>query len=154
VEADEVTYNLHVMLRFELERGLIDGTVAVNDLPTLWNEAMDDYLGVTPDTDANGVLQDVHWSQGAFGYFPTYTLGTLTAAQLMEAIQDDLPDLDARVADGDFDALLDWLRTHVHRHGRKLKAPDLLERATGTDLSAAPWLRYATDKFESLYDLS
>ncbi len=154
VEADEVTYNLHVMLRFELERGLIDGRVAVNDLPTLWNEAMDDALGVVPDTDANGVLQDVHWSVASFGYFPTYTLGTLTAAQFVEAIEDDVPDLNERIAGGQFDALLDWLRTHVHRHGRKLTAPDLLERVTGTDLSAEPWLRYAEDKFGALYDLS
>jgi carboxypeptidase Taq len=154
VEADEVTYNLHVMLRFELERGLIDGTVAVNDLPTLWNEAMDDYLGIVPDTDANGVLQDVHWSMASFGYFPTYTLGTLTAAQLMEAIRDDVPDLDDRVANGRFEALLDWLRAHVHRHGRKLMAPDLLVRATGEELSARPWLGYAENKFGALYDLS
>ena len=153
VEADEVTYNLHVMLRFELERGLIDGTVAVTNLPRLWDEAMDDYLGVVPDTDANGVLQDVHWSMGSFGYFPTYTLGTLTAAQLVEAIQDDVPDLDDRLAHGQFGALLDWLRTHVHRHGQKLEAPDLLRRATGNELSAAPWLRYAQDKFGALYDL-
>ena len=154
VEADEVTYNLHVMLRFELERGLIDGTVDVNDLPTLWNEAMDDYLGVTPNTDANGVLQDVHWSMASFGYFPTYTLGTLTAAQLVEAIQEDVPDLENRVADGQFDALLNWLRTHIHQHGQKLEAPDLLKRATGRELSAEPWLRYANDKFGDLYDLS
>ena len=154
VEADEVTYNLHVMLRFELERGLIDGSVAVNDLPRLWNEAMDDYLGVTPDTDANGVLQDVHWSMASFGYFPTYTLGTLTAAQLVEAIQEDVPDLENRVADGQFDALLNWLRTHIHQHGQKLEAPDLLKRATGRELSAEPWLRYANDKFGDLYDLS
>jgi carboxypeptidase Taq len=153
VEADEVTYNLHVMLRFELERGLIDGSVAVNDLPTFWNEAMDDYLGVVPDTDATGVLQDVHWSMGSFGYFPTYALGTLTAAQLTKTIRDDVPDLDNQVASGQFDELLDWLRTHVHRHGRKLDAPDLLERATGEDLSAEPWLRYAQDKFGGLYDL-
>ncbi len=154
VEADEVTYNLHVMLRFKLERGLIAGTVDVNDLPTLWNEAMDDYLGVTPDTDANGVLQDVHWSMGSFGYFPTYTLGTLTAAQLTEALRDDVPDFDNQVATGQFDDVLDWLRTHVHRHGRKLDAPDLLKRATGEDLSAEPWLRYARDKFGGLYNLS
>jgi carboxypeptidase Taq len=114
---------------------------------------MDDYLGIVPDTDANGVLQDVHWSMASFGYFPTYTLGTLTAAQLVEAIQEDLPDLDARVADGEFDALLDWLRTHVHRHGRKLEAPALLERATGAELSAEPWLRYAEGKFGALYGL-
>ena len=153
VEADEVTYNLHVMLRFELERGLIEGTVGVDELPARWNAAMDDYLGVVPDTDANGVLQDVHWSMASFGYFPTYTLGTLTAAQLMETIEADIPDLDAHLAEGTFGPLLDWLRTHVHRHGRKLTAPQLLERVTGEALSAAPWLRYARDKFGALYDL-
>ena len=154
VEADEVTYNLHVMLRFELERGLIDGSVAVNDLPTLWNEAMDDYLGVVPDTDANGVLQDVHWSMASFGYFPTYTLGTLMAAQWMEAIEDALPNLNDHIADGHFAPLLDWLRTHIHQHGRKYTAPQLLERATGAELSAEAWLRYAQKKFGTLYDLS
>ncbi|MFB6232373.1 MAG: carboxypeptidase M32 [Salinibacter sp.] len=154
VEADEVTYHLHVMLRFELERGLIDGSVSVNELPDRWNAAMDDYLGVVPETDANGVLQDVHWSQGAFGYFPTYTLGTLTAAQLIESIEDELPNLRAHVADGDFAPLLDWLRAHVHRHGRKLTAPDLLERATGRKLAADSWLAYAQNKFGGLYGLS
>jgi carboxypeptidase Taq len=153
VEADEVTYHLHVMLRFELERGLIDGSVRVNELPERWNEAMDAYLGVVPETDANGVLQDVHWSQGAFGYFPTYTLGTLTAAQLMEAIQDARPDLPVHIADGHFEPLLGWLRTHIHQHGRTLKAPDLLERATGEALSTEAWLRYARDKFGALYNL-
>ena len=153
VEADEVTYNLHVMLRFELERGLIDGSVAVNELPTRWNEAMDDYLGVVPDSDANGVLQDVHWSMASFGYFPTYTLGTLTAAQLTEALREDGIALDARLAGGDTAPILDWLRSHVHRHGRKLEAPDLLRRATGDELSAAPWLRYAKTKFGALYEL-
>ena len=153
VEADEVTYNLHVMLRFELERGLIDGSVSVNKLPERWNAAMDEYLGVVPETDAKGVLQDVHWSQGAFGYFPTYTLGTLTAAQLIETIQDDLSELTKQVADGRFGPLLDWLRTHIHQHGRILKAPDLLDRATGASLSAPPWLRYVRDKFGALYDL-
>ncbi len=153
VEADEVTYNLHVMLRFELERGLISGTVDVNELPDRWNEAMDDYLGVVPDTDANGVLQDVHWSMASFGYFPTYTLGTLTAAQLTEALRDDLPAFEDRLAGGDFAPILDWLRTNVHQHGRKLKAPELLERVTGAELSAEPWLHYARDKFGALYDL-
>jgi carboxypeptidase Taq len=154
VEADEVTYHLHVMLRFELGRGLIDGTLSVNDLPDRWNDAMDAYLGVVPETDANGVLQDVHWSQGAFGYFPTYTLGTLTAAQLMDTIEDDLPGLPAHIADGDVAPLLNWLRTHIHRPGRTLDAPDLLERATGDALSAEAWLRYARDKFGALYNLS
>ena len=154
VEADEVTYNLHVMLRFELERGLIDGSVSVNELPERWNAAMDEYLGVVPETDAKGVLQDVHWSQGAFGYFPTYTLGTLTAAQLIETIQDDLSELTKQVADGRFGPLLDRLRTHIHQHGRILEAPDLLDRATGASLSTAPWLRYVREKFGALYDLS
>ena len=154
VEADEVTYHLHVMLRFELERGLIDGSVSVNELPERWNTAMDECLGVVPETDADGVLQDVHWSQGAFGYFPNYTLGTLTAAQFMETIRDDIADVEAHIANGRFEPLLDWLRTHIHRHGRKLTAPDLLTRATGAELSAAPWLRYAHDKFGALYALS
>ncbi|WP_181149337.1 carboxypeptidase M32 [Salinibacter sp. 10B] len=153
VEADEVTYNLHVMLRFELERGLISGTVDVNDLPDRWNAAMDDYLGITPDTDANGVLQDVHWSMASFGYFPTYTLGTLMAAQLMEAVERDLTHLQQRLADGEMGPLLDWLRTHVHQHGRKVTAPELLDRMTGDELSAEAWLRYAREKFGALYDL-
>ncbi|PSQ73006.1 MAG: carboxypeptidase, partial [Bacteroidetes bacterium QH_1_64_81] len=140
--------------RFELERGLIDGSVSVDELPERWNAAMDDYLGVVPETDANGVLQDVHWSQGAFGYFPTYTLGSLTAAQLEEAVQDDLPDLSDQIANGRFGPLLDWLRAHIHRHGRILKASALLNRATGADLSSDPWLRYVRDKFGALYDLS
>ena len=153
VEADEVTYNLHVMLRFELERDLIDGTLSVNDLPARWNAAMDEYLGVVPDSDANGVLQDVHWSMASFGYFPTYTLGTLTAAQMVRAMEEDIPTLRAHVADGHFGPLLDWLRQHVHRHGRKLEAPDLLKRATGEALTAGPWLRYAKNKFGALYGL-
>lgn len=153
VEADEGTYNLHVMLRFELERGLIEGELSVNDLPERWNDAMDDYLGVVPETDANGVLQDVHWSQGAFGYFPTYTLGTLTAAQLMDTIQEDVPNLWDHIAGGRFAPLLDWLRTRIHQHGRKLEAPDLLTRVTGEALSPDAWLRYVRNKFGPLYDL-
>lgn len=153
VEADEVTYNLHVMLRFELERGLIDGTISVNDLPDLWDDAMDDYLGIVPDTDADGVLQDVHWSMASFGYFPTYTLGTLMAAQLTEALRNDLDDVDAQLANGEFAPLLEWLRTHVHRHGRKLTAPALLDRVTDAELSADAWLEYAHSKFGALYDL-
>jgi len=153
VEADEVTYCLHVMLRFELERGLIRGTVAVDDLPDLWREKMDEYLGVVPDTDADGVLQDVHWSQGAFGYFPTYALGTLASVQLWEAMQDDLPDAEAHIARGDFDPLLDWLRDNVHGHGRTLQAPDLLTRVTGSSYDATPWLNYVQDKYGELYGI-
>jgi len=153
VEADEVTYNLHVMLRFELERGLVRGDVAVEDLPGLWRETMDDYLGVVPETDADGVLQDVHWSLGAIGYFPTYALGTLMSAQLWDAMRADVPDADAHIAEGRFAPILEWLHTYIHRHGRKLEAPDLLERATGQPLTAEPWLRYVRRKFGPLYNL-
>ena len=153
VEADEVTYNLHVMLRFELERGLVRGDVAVEDLPGLWRETMDDYLGVVPETDADGVLQDVHWSLGAIGYFPTYALGTLMSAQLWDAMRADVPDADAHIAEGRFASILEWLHTHIHRHGRKLEAPDLLERTTGQPLTAEPWLRYVRRKFGPLYNL-
>ena len=154
VEADEVTYNLHVMLRFELERGLVRGDVDVRELPDLWRDKMDTYLGVVPDTDANGVLQDVHWSLGAIGYFPTYALGTLMSAQIAEAMEADLGDLDARVSRGEFQPILDWLRTHIHRHGRKYTAPELLKRATGEAFSADAWLQSIREKYGALYDAS
>ena len=148
VEADEVTYNLHIMLRFELERGLIAGDISVGDLPAAWCRKMDTYLGVTPQTDAEGVLQDVHWSLGAFGYFPTYALGNLMAAQLYDQLRADLPNLDADLAQGEFDALLEWLRTHIHQHGRCIDAPDLLAQVTGEPLRATPWLRYVRTKYD------
>jgi carboxypeptidase Taq len=151
VESDEVTYNLHIMLRFELERGLVEGTVSVDDLPDVWRAKMDEYLGVQPDTDAEGVLQDVHWSMGAIGYFPTYALGNLMSVQLVDRIREDLPDLDAQVAAGDFDALLSWLREHIHRHGRRIQASDLLEQVTGDALQAAPWLHYIRAKYGALH---
>ena len=153
VEADEVTYNLHVMLRFEIERALIEGDLAVADLPERWNAAMDEYLGVVPETDANGVLQDVHWAMGAFGYFPTYTLGTLTSVPLFRQAEADLDNLDRQIAEGEFAPLLAWLREHIHQHGRKLQAPDLLERVTGHALSAEPWLDYVRSKFGAIYGL-
>ena len=153
VEADEVTYNLHIMLRFELERGLINQDIDVDALPELWRAKMEDYLGVGPDTDPDGVLQDVHWSLGAIGYFPTYALGNLMSVQLMEQIREDHPDLDDDLATGRFGPLLDWLRAHVHQHGRKITAPDLLQRITGDELSAEPWLTYVRSKFGSVYDL-
>jgi carboxypeptidase Taq len=154
VEADEVTYNLHVMLRFELERGLVQGTISVGELPELWRAKMDEYLGVVPETDADGVLQDVHWSLGAIGYFPTYALGTLMSAQIAEAMEADLGDLDGRVSRGEFEPILDWLRTNIHRHGRKFTAPRLLERVTGDAFSADAWLEYVRSKYGALYGLT
>ncbi len=151
VEADEVTYNLHIMLRFELERALIEDRLAVDDLPDAWNAAMEDYLGLRPPTDAEGVLQDVHWALGAIGYFPTYALGNLMSAQLFAQARTDLPDLDTQIAEGHFDDLLAWLRQKIHRHGRTFQAPELMERITGRPLEAAPWLAYVREKFGALY---
>ena len=158
VEADEVTYPLHVMLRFELERGLVAGTVDVDTLPDRWNAKMEAYLGVVPDTDADGVLQDIHWSLGALGYFPTYALGTLMSVPLFDAARADLAaaghgDLDDLIAAGTFGPLLDWLRQHVHRHGRAKTATEILTDATGGPLDAAPWLAYVRRKYGALYDV-
>jgi carboxypeptidase Taq len=153
VEADEVTYNIHVMLRFELETRLIDGTLAVDDVPAAWNAATEDLLGFTPPSDADGCLQDIHWSLGAMGYFPTYTLGTLMSVQLFEAAEHDLGDLGAHFERGKFAPLLGWLREHVHRHGRSRTADEILRDATGASLDAAPWLCYVRRKFGAVYGI-
>ena len=151
VEADEVTYNLHVMLRFELEQAMVEGRVTVADLPELWNEKMEEYLGLRPETDADGVLQDIHWSLGALGYFPTYSLGNLMSAQLFDQAKKDLPGLEAQIAAGQFAALLGWLRTNIHQYGRKLEALEILERVTGEGLNAGPWLDYIRQKYGEIY---
>ena len=150
IGADEVTYNLHIMLRFELETGLLDGSLRVADLPALWNERMDAYLGITPPNDADGVLQDVHWSQALIGYFPTYTLGNLMAAEFFDAAQRQFPALWDDIGRGDFSNLLGWLRSNIHMHGRKFSANELLQRATGGELDAGPFMRYLTNKFMKL----
>ncbi len=147
IGADEVTYNLHIMLRFELETGLLDGSLRVADLPTLWNDLMQSYLGITPPNDADGVLQDVHWSQALIGYFPTYTLGNLMAASFFDAAVRQHPTLWDEIGQGRFDALLGWLRSNIHGHGRKFTANELLQRATGAPLDAAPFMRYLRRKF-------
>ncbi|MBN2555545.1 MAG: carboxypeptidase M32 [Anaerolineales bacterium] len=154
VEADEATYNLHIMLRFELELALMDGSLAVQDLPAAWNKKSEQLLGITPPNDRLGVLQDVHWSGGMVGYFPTYALGNLIAAQLWEKILADIPDLEDRISAGKFSDLLDWLRTNVHTHGAKYKPMELLKRITGQTLTAAPYLRYLKSKFGDVYSLS
>jgi carboxypeptidase Taq len=154
VEADETTYNLHVILRFELELALIEGKLAVADLPAAWNERMASDLGIEVRGDVEGVLQDIHWSIGAIGYFATYTLGNLISAQLWERIRSDLPDLDARIEAGDFAPLRDWLGEHVHRHGRKYPARELLLRVTGQELSPQPFLGYLEGKLRDAGALS
>jgi carboxypeptidase Taq len=153
VDADEATYNLHIMLRFELELELMGGTLAVKDLPEAWNARMRDYLGITPPNDAKGVLQDVHWSGGGFGYFPTYALGNLVAAQLWEKINNDIPDLAAQIERGEFGGLLGWLRENIHRHGAKYYPIELLQRVTGQGLTPEPYLRYLRAKFGEVYEL-
>jgi carboxypeptidase Taq len=142
VSADETTYPLHIVLRFELESALVEGTLAVEDLPAAWNDGMKRLLGIDVPSDADGVLQDVHWSSGAFGYFPSYALGCLIAAQLWEALESELgPQADA-LAVGDVGAIRTWLGTKVHRHGRRLDTVPIVESATGRGLDAAPFLRH------------
>jgi carboxypeptidase Taq len=153
VEADEVTYNFHIMLRFELEAGLIDGTIAVDELPSLWNDAMKRYLGVVPPNDAQGVLQDVHWSMGAFGYFPSYMLGNLYAAQMLVTLREELPTLDGQIEASDFAPLLGWLREKVHRWGATYDPDELIERITGHGLTSAHFVRYVTEKYSEIYRL-
>ncbi|MEA2293299.1 MAG: carboxypeptidase Taq, partial [Solirubrobacteraceae bacterium] len=145
-EADETTYNLHVALRMDLELALLEARLEVDDLPAAWATGMRDLLGLEVPDDARGVLQDVHWAQGSFGYFPTYTLGNLMAAQLWQQVREDLPDLDERIGAGEFRPLRDWLREHVHRHGRKYTQRELLRRATRQELSVEPFLEYLRAK--------
>jgi carboxypeptidase Taq len=146
IEADETTYNLHIVLRFELELALIEGSVAVDDLPAAWDDGMERLLGIRPSGPADGVLQDVHWSAGLMGYFPTYTLGNLIGAQLWERLQEDVPELEGLMEQGDFGPLREWLREHVHRHGRKFPPRELLRRVTGEELRVEPFLRYLREK--------
>ena len=148
VSADEVTYGLHIVLRFELELELLKGDLAVADLPAAWNERMREYVGVEVPDDVRGVLQDVHWAEGIFGYFPTYALGNVIAGQLWERITGELPDIDERLAAGDFAPLREWLAEHVHRFGRRLMPTELLERVVGGPLDPGPYLAYLEAKLE------
>ncbi len=152
VEADEVSYNLHILLRYEIERSLVEGSLAVPDLPEVWNAKMKEYLGITVKNDAEGVLQDVHWSSG-FGYFPTYTLGTITSVQLLEAAKRSDPKLRTDLSKGKYERLLKWLRRNVHRHGAVYPVSELLMKATGSDLTTGPYLQYLNSKYRKLYDL-
>ncbi len=151
VEADEVTYNLHIMIRFELECALIDGSVTVDQLPEAWNDRMESFLGIRPRRDTEGVLQDIHWSLGAIGYFPTYTLGNLMSSQLFDQARTDIPAFDEKLASGSFGDLLSWLRVNVHRHGRRKSASCILKDATGAGLSVFPWIQYIHSKYDNLY---
>ena len=154
VEADEATYNLHIIVRFEIETALMEGKIAVGDLPEIWNSKMEEYLGILPPDDAKGVLQDVHWSSGYIGYFPTYALGNLMASQLWVKIEEDIPDLSRQIERGEFGDLLAWLRENIHQHGAKFKPMELLKRVTGSSLSPEPYLHYLRSKYMDIYKLS
>jgi carboxypeptidase Taq len=153
VEADEITYNLHVMLRFELEKAMLEGSLNASDLPEAWNSKMQSYLGITPPDDARGVLQDIHWSMGLIGYFPTYTLGNILSVQLLEAAKTKIGDTDAMFANGEYAPLLGWLRENIHRHGKKYKPDELVQRATGSSITAKPYVAYLKKKFGEIYGL-
>lgn len=151
IEADEVTYNLHVMLRFELEKALLEGKVKVADLPEEWNQRMESYLGVVPPTLGQGILQDVHWSLGLIGYFPTYSLGNIISVQLFEAAKADYPNMEAEFAEGKFDSVLAWMRDKIHIHGAKFTPNELLARAIGQEIDAAPYVAYLKRKIADIY---
>lgn len=153
VEADECTYNLHIILRFEIELALIEGTIDTRDIPELWNTKIKSYLGLDVPSDAEGCLQDIHWSHGSMGYFPTYTLGNLYAAQMFEMILREIPDLWEQIAHGSFTPLLSWLRTNVHRHGRRKTAPELIRDISGSEPDSRPYLNYLEKKYGVLYGI-
>jgi carboxypeptidase Taq len=151
VEADEVTYNLHVILRYEIEKGLLEGSIRPGNLPKVWNAKMKELLGITPRRDSEGVLQDIHWAMGLFGYFPTYTLGNLYSAQLYDRAQREIPDLEGNVAAGNLIPVRDWLRKKIHRPGRIYSASELIRRASGRAPSTEPFVQYLSNKYGTLY---
>lgn len=153
VEADEATYNLHIMVRFDLEVAVLNGQLAIKDLPEAWNAKYEEYLGIRPPNNRLGVLQDIHWSMGIMGYFPTYALGNLLSVQFYNLVLQDHPSLPDEMAAGKFDTLLEWMRKHIHQHGRKYSSRELVKRVTGGEMQTAPFLGYIRQKFGQLYDL-
>lgn len=153
VEADEITYNLHILIRFELEQLLLNDDVTIQDLPEAWNDKYESYLGIRPQTASEGVLQDIHWSGGAFGYFPTYALGNLYSAQFFAKCETDLGDLTTHVANGHFDPFREWLRENIHQHGQCYSAGELVERVTGEPLTHRYLIDYLRTKASEIYGL-
>lgn len=154
IEADELTYALHIMIRYEIEKGLINEQIKVADLPEIWNAKMKEYLGIVPSHDGEGVLQDVHWSSGSFGYFPSYALGYIYGAQFLNKLQSDLPDFDKSIAAGDLSPIREWLTENIHRHGSMYDPRDLLQRVTGEDLDARHLVAYLEKKYRDVYQIS
>ncbi len=154
VEADEATYNMHIIIRFELEQALLDNELSVSDLPTAWNEKYEKYLGIVPPGDADGVLQDIHWSAGLVGYFPTYSLGNIYASMLFEQAERDLGCLQDKFAEGDFRSLLGWLREKVHHQGNRLPANELMNQITGQPIDHKPLVNHLSSKIDLVYPVS
>ncbi|WP_048600291.1 carboxypeptidase M32 [Rubeoparvulum massiliense] len=154
VDADELTYNLHIMVRYELEKDLINGELKVKDLPELWRAKMKEYLGVEPTTDREGVLQDVHWSGGSFGYFPTYTIGNIYSAQLAHRLEEELGSLDQLIADQRLTEIRQWLTEHIHRHGKMLPPAELIRQATGEAINSQYLIHYLTKKYQDVYQFN
>jgi carboxypeptidase Taq len=153
VEADEATYNLHILLRFEIESSIVNGELKVADVPAIWNERFKKYFGIVPENDAEGCLQDVHWSAGLIGYFPTYTLGNLYSTQFFAKAKADIAGLEQQIASGNFVELLKWLRSNIHCHGQRYRAEDLVKRVTGKPLDHKPLIDYLKNKYGSLYGI-
>jgi len=153
VEADEATYNLHIMLRLELEIALMEGSMVVKDAPDAWNQKFEEYLGIVPPNDAEGILQDVHWSFGGFGYFPTYALGNLVSAQLWEKMSEEIKDIEGKIENAEFDVILAWLRENVHIHGAKYEPQELVQKITGLKITPEPYIKYLNTKFGEIYNL-
>ena len=153
VEADEATYNLHIIIRFELEQELLNRQLSVKDLPTAWNDRYQRYLGISPDSDANGVLQDIHWSAGLFGYFPTYSLGNLYASQIYAQAESEIGGMDGNFRRGKFDDLLEWLRDNIHKQGASYRASELVMKVAGGPIDHTPLIQYLTKKLKPIYQL-
>ena len=151
VEADEVTYCLHVIIRFEIERELFADKLTVGELPIVWNQKYMEYLGVEIENDSEGVMQDIHWPSGSYGYFPTYALGNIYSGQILEALKNDLPGWRREISNGRFDNVRKWLKENIHRHGRLYDPADLIKMVTGSEVDSKPYLRYLEDKYSDLY---
>lgn len=153
VEADEVTYSLHIMIRYDLETAVINDGMAIKDLPAAWNAKYEEYLGITPPNDSLGVLQDVHWSAGIMGYFPTYALGNLLSVQFYDKALSDHPNIPDEIRKGKFDTLLNWMRENIHVHGRRYRPKELVQQVTGEAIQTQSFMRYLTEKYTDLYEL-
>jgi len=151
IESDEATYNLHIMLRLEIEIALMEDKINVADLPDMWNSKMNEYLGITPENDKEGVLQDIHWSMGSIGYFSTYALGNLISVQVWQKINQDIPDISSQIEQGEFSTLLNWLKNNIYIHGAKFEPQELVQKVTGSKINPAPYIQYLKQKYSEIY---